>query len=201
MNPLGGASFRSSSGRCAASGRAFVAGEAYVACLVESATGELGRADVSKDAWDGGFRPEGRVFGNWKTSFRAHAAVKKALLSDDELTGLFEGLGDPTEAKQRSFRFVLALLLVRRRVMKVVGSRDRALVLVPRRAGEVPVEYVVPDPGMDDRAVADAIEQLSDVLAGDEVETASAPVASGGVAAPGTEPERPTETAGAGHAG
>ena len=181
-----------------ATGRAFVPGEAYVACLVESASGELGRVDVSKEEWDSGFRPEGRVFGNWKTAFRPHAAAKKALLSDAELTDLFEGLGEPTEAKQRSFRFVLALLLVRRRVMKVVGSRDRALVLVPRRAGEAPVEFVVPDPGMDDRAVADAIEQLSDVLAGDEGEPVAPTVASG-TASP--EPSSPTETAGASNGG
>ncbi len=191
MNPLGGAAFRSSTGRCAATGTQFTPGEAYIACLVESAAGELGRVDVSRESWDSGYRPEGRLFGHWKTSYRAHAPARKALLSDDELTDLFEGLGDPTEAKQRSFRFVLALLLVRRRIMKVIGSRDRALVLVPRRAASAPVEYVVPDPGMDDRAVADAIEQLSEVLAGDE----------GAEGGPAAEATPPTEPAGASHVG
>ncbi len=199
MNPLGGAAFRSSTGRCVATARAFTPGETYIACLVENAAGELVRLDVSRDSWDGGFRPEGRLFGHWKTAFRAHAPARKALLSDDELTDLFEGLGDPTEAKQRSFRFVLALLLVRRRIMKVIGSRDRALVLVPRRATAAPVEYVVPDPGMDDRAVADAIEQLSDVLAGDPGDEGGQGGQSG-EAAP-AEPATPIEPAGTSHAG
>jgi hypothetical protein len=167
MSPLGKGPFRRSTGRCASTGRELPSGAAYVACLVEGDAGALERVDVSQEAWDAGYRPQRRTFGNWRATYRPDAPARQALMSDDELLDLFEGLGEPTEAKQRSFRFVLALLLVRRRVMKVVGSRDRSLVLLPKRASENQAEFVVPDPGMDDRAIADAIEQLSDVLAGD----------------------------------
>lgn len=160
-------------GVCAASGKSFALGEAYVATLVERA-GESGlsRMDFSKEAWDAGARPGdgARVFASWRSVHSHEQPAKKALMSDDELLDLFEELSEATEAKRLSFRYLLALLLVRRKVLKLLGEKragERSVMMVrPRRAAEDSPAIEVVDPGMTDGAVADAIEQLGQVVGG-----------------------------------
>lgn len=163
-----------STGRCAASGRAFEQGERYVATLVErEQEGVLERLDYGVEAWNQGARPAGpgRVFASWRSTFQEHPATKKPLLGDDELLDLFEQLGEATDPRQISFRYVLALLLVRRRLLRMVGSKPRtaerpAIMLVLPRGSvpeQSPVEVV--DPGLDEAAIAEVIEQVGQILA------------------------------------
>jgi hypothetical protein len=164
-----------STGVCAATGRTFAEGEPFVATLVER-EGQplLERVDFAVSAWETGQRPQAplRLFGFWKGTHREHESARQPLLGDAELLDLFEELGAATEPKQVTFRYLLSLLLVRRRVLRVVGTRrDSAgtiMLVIPKGAegeGRTPIEVV--DPGMDDGAVADAIEQLGQVVATD----------------------------------
>jgi hypothetical protein len=161
-------------GTCAATGRAFSEGDPYVATLVER-EGQPGleRLDFSISAWDSGERPRPplRTFGFWRGNYHATEVKKQALLGDAELLDLFEELGAATEPKQISFRYLLTLLLVRRRVLRVVSTKAGTMLVVPRGSGsgEVAREPIpVIDPGLDDQAIADAIEQLGQVVATDE---------------------------------
>jgi len=172
-----------STGVCAATGRPLQPGDAYMATLVErDGHAALERLDFSAEAWDAGGRPMPplRLFGSWRGTYHPHEAKRQPLLSDAELLDLFEELGGSTEPKQIAFRYLLALLLVRRRVLRMIGSRrsgaGEMMLVVPRGSASdsarEPIEVV--DPGMDDAAVADAIEQLGQVVATDE------PMAGGG---------------------
>ena len=160
-----------STGRCAASGTAFVEGDGYVAVLVER-DGQAGleRLDFAAKAWEEGARPQTplRMFGFWRGTFQAHEAKKQPLLGDAELLDLFEELGGATEPKQVTFRYILSLLLIRRRILRVVSTRSGVMMVVPRGSGDTAREPIsVVDPGLDEQAIADAIEQLGQVVATD----------------------------------
>jgi hypothetical protein len=156
---------------CAATGRAFTVGEACIAVLVErdDAPG-LERVDYAIPAWEGGARPTppARVFASWRGTYQPGESGKlKPLLSDEELLDLFQELGEATEPKRLAFRYVLALMLVRRKVLMAVGSGRGIIRVRPKGAPPEMEPTEVRDPGLDDGLVADAIEQLSKVVPGE----------------------------------
>lgn len=157
------------SGVCASSGRGFATGETYVAALIER-DGQRGleRLDFGAEAWDQGARPAppARLFGFWRAVFTPGEVKTSPLLGDAELLDLFEELAGASEPKQVSFRYFLTLLLIRRRLLRLMGTRAGALLVLPKGATGEP--QVVADPGLDETAVSDAIEQLGQIIAVDE---------------------------------
>ncbi len=158
-------------GMCAATGRPIAVGDEYIATLVESATEErLERADYSVQAWTSGARPA-RLFGHWRATMESPDARKKPFIDDAALMDLFEQLAEATEPGRISFRYLLALMLVRKRLLRYEGTkRDGAQsvmqVRVATRADQTPAPLVeVLDPGMNDAAISEAIEQLTAVMA------------------------------------
>ncbi len=175
-----------STGHCAVTGRAFSAGERYVATLVERDTspGEKAaalfeRMDFSVEAWkQKQTHPPAirtaRFFGVWRASFIEHPTPQKQLLSDDELVDLFEQLGAADQPKQLAFRYVLALLLVRRRLLRVIGTKLRTadqpatMMVLPKGATAQLPALIVIDPGLDESAIAEVIEQVGQLIATDD---------------------------------
>lgn len=163
-----------STGVCAATGQRFAPGDRYIAALVEreEGGGTLERVDYSLAGWEN--RREQKYFGVWRSTFTPTVAAKKALLSDDELFDLFEQLGQATQDKQIAFRYVLALLLIRKRALRMMGTKPRltdrpALMLVLPKgatAEQTPIEVI--DPGLTDAAVAEVIEQVGQLVSGGE---------------------------------
>lgn len=157
-------------GVCAATGRAIAVGDEFVAALVEGEEEDrLERRDYSVEAWGQGARPE-KLFGYWRAKMEPPDAKKRAFIDDGALMDLFEQLDGVSEPARVTFRYLLALMLIRKRVLKYEGSRrdQGAAVMVVRAAtpaGATPAPQVeVVDPGMNDQAVADAIEQLTAVV-------------------------------------
>lgn len=128
----------------------------------------LERMDFSLEAWARGARPTSplRLFGVWRATMLPPDAKKQTLLSDPELLELFEELGGAIEPRQQAFRYLLALLLVRRRVLKMVGSDAGRLLVQPKALANAPegATIEVKDPGLTDEAIAQAIEQLGQVV-------------------------------------
>ncbi len=161
-----------STGLCAATGQAFQPGEHFVAALVESeCSDELARVDYLIAAWDKGARPEppARIFAHWRGIFAPPDTTRKLLLNDEELLDLFEQLAAADRTNQIAFRYVLALLLVRRRILTYEGTVGGIMQVRVRRpiaqqAAEPIVE--VTDPRLDDETVAGVIEQLGEVIGG-----------------------------------
>ncbi|MFA6043436.1 MAG: hypothetical protein WC718_00505 [Phycisphaerales bacterium] len=154
-----------SPGQCAASGQAFVEGAHYVATLVERA-GQPGleRLDYSVEAWEAGARPMPpfTLFAFWRASFSPHPEKAKPLLGDAELLDLFEELGTADQPRQLAFRYFVALLLIRRRLLRQVGTKPGVILVSPKGSPETTLE--VKDPGVDDGTIADALEQLGRVV-------------------------------------
>lgn len=162
-------------GRCAASGRALTVGERYVACLVEPTDGAaLARMDFALDAWEAGARPAApaRLFGFWRSTVAAPGASKRQLVDDAALVDLFEQLEGASEPRKAAFRYLLTLVLVRKRLLTIEGSRPgvmlvrpRGVALPPERGGDGPPLVEVIDPGMDRQAMEEGTEELAAILA------------------------------------
>ena len=157
-------------GTCASTGAAIAAGERYVATFVQRDGSEIfERLDFTAAAWEGGARPLPplTLFASWVAVMPTGDAKRKLLLDDDEVLDLFEQLAEANQAKQLSFRYVLALLLIRRRVLTLEGSKPGLLqVKIKRPIAEMAQQPVIDvvDPGMDDGAIVDAIEQMSGLI-------------------------------------
>ncbi len=159
-------------GLCASTGRAIAVGERFMATLVEvDGEQELLRVDFGREAWDRGDRPAaGRIFAAWSSVMVEPNSKKKLLLGDEELIDIFEQMRGATDRRQQVFRYLLTLALMRRRMLKYEGSRGSTM-LVRRRtlAGAPEAELLeVLDPGMDEAAIGEAMEELAKVIPFDE---------------------------------
>ena len=164
-------------GLCAATGEPIGVGQPYVAVLTEREGEEgLQRLDFAAAAWDDGARPGPplRVFGHWRAVMGAANENRRPFIDDESMADLLEQLEGAQEPSRQSFRYVLALMLVRKRLFKFEGNgrdeQDRPVMVLRRStpADATPAEPIsVVDPGMDDAAIAAAIEQLGAVMAGE----------------------------------
>lgn len=159
-----------SSGKCAATGRDLSPGEPCIAALCERAADDgFERLDFSVEAWSAGSRPE-RLFSFWKTT-APHPNEKKRVFVDDEmLRNLFERLADDERPQRQAFRFVLGLVLMRKRLLRFIGRDESRGVetwtLQWKGAAEGDVVTLV-DPRLSDEDVRAVSDQLSEILSGD----------------------------------
>lgn len=128
-------------GVCHATGRELAPGEAVYAALVELSDEErdairaqrpddpvlalgLRRVDVSAEAWERGQRPSD-VFSFWKTVVPEPNAKPKLFVDDVSLVQLLASLDDVETAPRLAFRFVLALILLRKKLLRFDRSEKR----------------------------------------------------------------------------
>lgn len=137
MSQLGSPSYEVErpTGVCAVTGRAIEPGEAYMATLCETPPEEPGglglkRLDVTMDAWQKDGRPAG-LFSYWKATLQPPGKKKKVFVDDQTLLALFMRLGEPDQAHRAAFRFVLGLILMRKRLLRHLETcrRDQVPVL------------------------------------------------------------------------
>lgn len=120
------------SGVCAATGDPLEPGDGCYSALVDipaeerEANDELGmkRLDVSLVAWDDGFRPP-HLFSYWKTTVPEANAKKKMFVDDAVLLNLLRRLEDATEPQRLAFRFVVALILMRKKLLRYDATERR----------------------------------------------------------------------------
>ena len=129
---------------CAVSGRELAPGEAfYTALVVEGA--EVRRLDYAADAWQG--PPEGAL-ACWKSRVPAVDGRRPRLAPNEVLLELFVGLEGV--ADKEDMRLVMALLLVRRRVLRLeaqesdASGRDVLVLSCPRDDATFRVAGVMP---------------------------------------------------------
>ncbi len=158
-------------GVCASSGQPIDQGDVYVATLAER-QGEEGfaRYDYSLDAWERGDRPA-RLIGFWRARQPDANEKPKPFIDDASLQELFEQLEGTDEPTKQSFRFLLGLVLMRKRLIRQVGrtkhNGTKILLVKPRGAPTEQEPMQLVDSGMDESAVADATDQFSAILRGE----------------------------------
>jgi hypothetical protein len=104
--------------RCAVTGRELQPGERYYSALVEEER-QLVRRDFSVESWQG--PPEG-AFSFWTGVVTADSGRQKPRFDDELLEDCFLRLEGQTEPSKRNFRYVIALLLMRRKRFKFETS-------------------------------------------------------------------------------
>lgn len=133
---------------------------------------EFIRVDFGLGAWESGHRPE-RLYSYWRAVMPDADAPKNALVDDAVLLALFERLGEDDDRPQRAaYRYVIGLILLRKRLLKHVGLRRHddgrsVWLVVPRGAmpDEEPVEMI--DPRLTEAQQREVADQLGEVLRGE----------------------------------
>jgi hypothetical protein len=195
---------------CAATGRALTTGETYVAALVQvPETEDYRRVDLSLDAWKAGARPRGEngarlaVLGSWRGVVPEPGAKKRILIDDESLLDLFEqsdeqaaadaaaesadASGQVSAEDRLAFRFMLALILLRKKLLVAEKTgKNGSMFVRPRgspKVSEGGVLTEVKDPGLSEDSISRVVVQLSALLDGEVVPPAPGAAATPGVSA------------------
>lgn len=149
-------------GRCAVTGNVIEPEERFMAALRETAQG-FERLDVSMDAWEG--FDTTNLLGFWQTTMPRPEAKKQLFVDDGVLCHLFERLAETTEPSKVNFRFVLGLILMRKRLLVYESTRSQGedeVWVVRLRGRDDRLDLL--NPRLDEQQVADVSRQLSEIL-------------------------------------
>ena len=151
-------------GRCAATGLTIKEGEEFYTVLFEAGE-SFTRADYSLKSWTG--PPEG-AYCHFKTRMPVKEKRKKMLVDKELLISFFERLAGETESARLQFRFVLALILMRKRLLRYEDSapEDDREVWRMTLTRDKSVHRVI-NPKLSDEQIEDVSRQLSAILHSD----------------------------------
>ena len=131
---------------CTVTGREFAPGETYYSVLVAEGA-DLKRYDYAADAWQG---PPAEAVGWWQSQVPDRTTARKRWAPNDVMLHFWDELADQPDA--RDMRYVLTLLLVRRRVFRLEEERrdpqggELLVVYCPRREATYEIPAVAPEP-------------------------------------------------------
>lgn len=148
-------------GQCCGSGKKIEYGEEYFAALVETGQG-LARRDFCADYW---LAEKPDVFCYWKTRLPRPDEKKQKFIDDEMLMSFFARLEKETEQDKINFRFVLALVLMRKRRLKYDSSNtgNGKEIWRLRKTGEN--EFVeVTNPKLNEEQIKQLTSQIGEIL-------------------------------------
>src|SRR5688572_13606972 len=99
---------------CCVTGRALKPGEACYSVLLQDGAA-LVRRDYSRDSWSG---PPAGAIGYWLGKVPAREQDRRPAIDDEVLLDCFRRLEGQDDPARVNFRYVVALLLMRRRRLK-----------------------------------------------------------------------------------
>ena len=161
-------------GVCAASGETLLPGDECIATLCERIEDEgFDRLDYCPREWSSGTRPD-RLFSYWRTTIPASDAKEKILVDDSVLMDLFERLSEDTREQRIAFRFILALILMRKRLLRYVrrvnGTNEGGNeIWFMRPKGSDPDSPLIEiiNPQLSEEDIRELSDQLTEVLQGE----------------------------------
>lgn len=145
---------------CSVAGNEIPAGETFYTALVREGA-DVRRVDYAAESWTG---PPPNTVGWWKSTMPERDATgKKKMAPSEVLLGLFHELSDAPD--RRDLRYVLTLLLIRRRLLRLEETTTEAgcetmTLYCPRDEQTYRVSAVVPS----DERVAEIQRFLSQLL-------------------------------------
>ncbi len=146
---------------CAASGRELRPGEKFFSVLVEEA-GKLARHDYAAEAWHG---PPDGAFSFWCGRVPAAEQSRKLRIDDDLLADCFVRLEGQTQPAQLNFRYVVALLLMRRKRFRFEEARvEQGHEILRMRCSRTGAEYDVVNPGLSEEEMTAVQDEVFKVL-------------------------------------
>lgn len=187
-------------GRCAFTDRELEPGESYFATLIEltdeqieamkrqaEADGKkskpeaslgLKRLDVCGEKWAEGARPD-QLFSYWKTTVAEPNQKKKMFVDDAVLMNLLKRLEDTDDPERLAFRYVLALILMRKKLVRYDGVQTEGeqsfwkltpkldITKGPLGKWDDKTQLLVLDPKLDESRIEEVTGQLGEILEGD----------------------------------
>ena len=146
---------------CAATGRELGPGERFFAVLTDEG-GKFVRRDFAADAWAG---PPAGVVAYWAGRVPASDRPRKPTFNDGLLLDCFHHLAGTTEPDRVNFRFVVALLLMRRKRLKFEDARAESNNEVLRlRCVQTKALHEVVNPALGDEEMRAVQEEVFKVL-------------------------------------
>jgi len=149
-------------GKCHVTGETIPPGEKFMAALRETPLG-FDRVDVSMSAWPNFERKDIVAF--WQATMPAQEQKKKLFVDDEVLCDLFERLKDTTEAPKLNFRFVLGLILMRKKMLIYDTSRTedgKDIWEMHFKGREEKLDLL--NPKLDESQMAEVSQQLGQIL-------------------------------------
>ncbi len=147
--------------RCAVTGRELRPGERFFTVLLDEGA-KFVRKDYSGEAWQG---PPPGTFSFWSGRVPTASAARKLRIDDDLLVGCFQRLEGQTEPSRLNFRYVVALLLLRRKRFKFEGTRHESeKEILCLRCTRTKTQYEMVDPRLTEDEMAAVQEEVFKVL-------------------------------------
>jgi hypothetical protein len=152
---------KSRASRCSLTERDFADGEYFYTLLFREKEG-FRREDLCEEAWQGRDTAK-QPFSFWKSKYEAAPPPPPEALGKATAEDLLRRTMEEPGSEHDNLRYILALMLERKRVLKPIESKEeegrRLLIYERRETGEV---FVVPDP----RLRLDQIEAVQMEVAG-----------------------------------
>ncbi len=155
---------QASSRRCCVNGRELQTGEKFYSVLIEQ-TGKLVRLDYSLEAWKGA--PEG-AFSFWLAHVQPPESKRRPAIDDEMLLDCFVRLEGQSEPGKVRFRYIVALLLLRRKRLRFEsgpgqrGGEEPEIIVA--RCNRSRDEYQVINPRLTEQEMVQVQEEVFQVL-------------------------------------
>ena len=151
---------------CASCGRDFEDGEEVVSCVFPEGE-NIGRADLCIACWDQGQAPQ--HFSSWRRKVEKETAPRR--FDGKAALDLFRVLVDSEEQKHADTAYILALLLMRKKVFELVraGSEEGVKTIILRLRGGAE-EFRIIDRNLTEERLEEVKNSLESIFEGGEVE-------------------------------
>jgi hypothetical protein len=147
---------------CARTGKAFEEGECFYTLLFREGDG-FRREDISEQAWNE--RNENiQPFSFWRAKYEAPERVPSEALGKEDAESLLRRLVSEGNPASVNARYILALILERKRILRPIESSDESL-LVYEHAG-TGESIVVPNPRLSLDQLSAVQNEVYEMLAG-----------------------------------
>jgi len=147
--------------RCAATGRELRPGEKFYTALLEEG-GRFLRKDYGNDAWQG---PPPGAFSFWSGRVPAADGDRRQGIDKDMLAECFQRLEGEAEPAKVNFRFVVALLLMRRKRFKFEEAHvEHGMEVLTLRCVRTGARHEVVNPRLTEEQMAEVQDEVFKVL-------------------------------------
>jgi hypothetical protein len=149
-------------GQCCLCGQPIEPQQRFMAALIEMPTA-FQRNDYCATCWEKHDRTAVLAF--WQTAMPRPEQKKRLFVDDTVLCELFERLADVSEPAKVNFRFVLGLILMRKRLLVYEATRqegEREIWSMRMKGTEQGLDMV--NPKLDESQMKDVGEQLGQIL-------------------------------------
>jgi hypothetical protein len=147
--------------RCSVTGRELKPGEKVYSVLLDE-EGKFVRKDYSEEAWQG---PPQTAFSFWVGRVASGDKKGRPAIDDELLLDCFQRLADQLEPERVNFRFVLALLLMRRRRFKFEETRtEDGQEVLYLRCNQTGARYRVVNPNLPEEEMASVQQDVFQAL-------------------------------------